>query len=550
MNSVSRFALVLAASALFAGSAHALTAGKGDLKAPVAKPMSAWLVGPSQASAFDAKDHPEDAGCLMVTEFDNNMIVGFHARKEGVIGMTVDTKQQTMAPGDARTVGLNVGQDAYVINAVASDSSTISLPFAEAGGGQSVVERLTGLGNFRLLIDEKPHYFATTGFTDGLARLQACMGSTMAVPVVVRGPGETDGKVFHDTAIESMKVTSSGHATPLALAMPNLIPAGYRFVLDDVDPMTPISWQSGDEWVDVMRMALASQGLKMSIRDRTIRIEQRIGDDDPVIEETQHVDAAEAAVAMADVPEGIWGGAKGESLSSVLEAWGLMAGVNVKTDLTGDLRLPRDVKYEGRFDDAVQKLLAQFTGAGKPMAAYSGMNADAVPEPVGYKKQTTTVTEYISNPGKASKKFQARPIDEIVPNRKNRSAGVKQMATIPDPADAPKSVDSKGKATDKKTTAKKSGKVKTSGTWNALEGTSLRDALEQWGDDAGVRVIWLTDQNYPLPKTVKEKGKFEEVVMKALAQYEDQGVRPVAQLNSDPKTGERVLIIKNARAGM
>lgn len=546
MNSVSRFALIMAASAFFAGSAHAVTAGTGNLKAPVSKPMSAWLVGPSQASAFDAKDDPENAGCLMVTEFDNGMIVGFHAREQGVIGMTVDTRQQTMAAGDPRQVGLNIGQDAYVINAVASDPSTVSLPFDEAGGGQSVVERLTALGNFRLLIDEKPYYFATTGFTDGLARLQACMGSTMAVPVVVRGPGETSGKVVHDTAVEQMTVTSSGHETPLALAMPNLIPTGYRFVLEDVDPMTPISWQSGGEWVEVMRNALIAKDLKMTIAGRTIRIEQRIGDDDPVIDKTQAtLDEEQAQMAMADVPEGVWGGAKGESLSSVLEAWGLMAGVNVKTDLTGDLKLPRDVRYEGRFDEAVQKLLAQFTGNDKPSAAYRGLDLTPVAATPRAPRETV---EYISNPGKASagKKFTPRPAAEISP----KWAPLKQMATIPDPPGAPKTVDSKGKSTDKSASVKKSGKVKTSGTWSALEGTSLRDALEHWGADAGVRVVWLTDQNYPLPETVKAKGTFEEVVMKALDQYEDQGVRPVAQLNEDPQTKERVLIIKNARRGL
>lgn len=539
---------MLTASALLAGPAFAVTAGKGDLKAPVSKPMSAWLVGPSQASAFDAKDHPEDAGCLMVTEFDNGMIVGFHARKEGVIGMTVDTKQQTMAAGDPRNVGLNLGQDAYVINAVASDSSTISLPFNDAGGGQAVVERLTALGNFRILLDEKPYYFATTGFTDGLARLQACMGSTMAVPVVVRGPGETSGKVVHDTAIESMLVTSSGHETPLALAMPNLIPAGYRFVLEDVDPMTLINWQSGGEWVDTMRNALIEKDLKMTIAGKTIRIEQRIGTDDPVVDKTQAtIDEETASMAMADVPEGVWGAAKGESLSSVLEAWGLMAGVNVKTDLTGNLTLPRDVKYEGRFDEAVQKLLAQFTGDAKPTAAYRGMIAGPVPEPVGYQKttRTETKTEYVYKP-EGENNF--RTIDQLKAEKKKWAPAVsastgptKQMSTIPDPPNAPKTVSGKSE------TKKKTGKVKTSGTWSALEGTGLRDVLEQWGDEAGVRVIWLTDQNYPMPETFKEKGKFEDVVLKALAQYEGQGVRPVAQLNKDPKTGEKALIIKNKR---
>ena len=85
---------------------------------------------------------------------------------------------------------------------------------------------------------------------------------------------------------------------------------------------------------------------------------------------------------------------------------------------------------------------------------------------------------------------------------------MKQMSPIPDPADAPKVA--------KKEAPKK---IKTSGTWSALEGTSLRDVLEQWGSDAGVHLVWQTEQNFPLPEAIKKKGKFEEAVMDALAQY-------------------------------
>lgn len=543
MNFLPRFALVSWVSLTLTGAALAAPptplvavpqAGKADVaKTPVAKPLSAWLVGPSQASAFDAKDHPEEQGCLMVTEFDNGMIVGIHARSAGIVGMTVDTKAKNMTPGETRTVGFNVGQDAYVMNAVASDDSTLSLSLDEAGGGRNVVERLTGLGNFRLMIDEKPYYFATTGFTDGLARLQACMGGMMAVPIVVTGPGDTAGKVVHEP-IETMKVTSSGHATPLALAMPNLVPSGYKFVLDDVDPMTPVDWQAGDDWVQVMRTALEPHNLKMAIKDRTIRISQRIGESDPVIEDEQFDDQMQAdatGTMPADMPIGVWGGAKGERLENVLEAWGLMAGVHVKADLQGDLKLPRDVRYEGRFDEAVDKLLAQFKGGSRPTGMFRGLNTAKV----------VAVSETVTT---QSWKPRSSAMLKAI---KKETVTTKQMSTIPDPPGAPKKVDSKGKSIDKTASVKSSAKLKTGGTWKALEGTSLRDVLEHWGQDAGVEIVWLAGENYPLPESVSKKGEFEEAVMSVLTQYEGQGVRPTAQLNKDPDTGARALIIKSRR---
>jgi len=561
MKYTSRFAFrFMAATCLTLALATSALAAKD----PVAKPMSAWLVGPSQASSFDkSADGP---GCLMVTEFDNGMIVGVHAREAGIVGMTVDTGEKNMTPGQARRVGLNIGADSYALNGVASDDSTLSLNLEEAGGGKRVAERLTGLGNFRLLIDEKPYYFATTGFTDGLARLQACMGGTMAVPVVVEGPGDTAGKIKQDVGIEAMRVTSSGHETPLALALPSLIPTGYRFTLEDVNPMTPISWQAGDDWVDVMRKALAPHGLKMAVQGNDVLIGKRAGSDEPVVENVQAADQLSsddvvalagahmpavpvAASAAAEIPVGVWGGAKGEKLADVLEAWGLMSGVNVKVDLDGDYKLPEDVRYEGRFDEAVQKLLAEFDDKNRPSGTFLGLaNARNAPSagavaraarmpraPLAGERVVATVSPDADSGWRPMKK--AKALDPSV----KTFAPAKQMRPIPDPADAPKTV----QKTDR--IAKLAGKAKTSGTWTALEGTSLRDVLEQWGKDAHVQVVWQSNLNFPLPETIKKKGKFEDAVMDALAQYEDQGVRPTAQLNRDPDTGAKALIIKTSR---
>lgn len=530
MKPAIRFALPILAAALMAAPAHAA-------KDPVAKPVSSWLVGPAQASAFDEKDHPEGKGCLMVTEFDNGMILGFHARSAGIVGMTIDTKQQTRQPGDTETVGLNIGQDSYVLDGVASDASTISVPLDKAGGGQKVVERLTDLGNFRVMVAQKPYYFATTGFTDGLARLQECMGSTMAVPLVVHGPGVTAGKVIYESGIETMKVTSSGNQTPLAFAMPNLVPMGYKFVLNDVDPMTPVSWQAGEDWTEVMRQALMPHNLKMTVKDKTVRIEKRTGESDPVVEDAQ-IDDENVASTTAVVPEGVWAGKKGENLGDVLEAWGLMAGVNVKTDLEGNLTLPRDVRYEGRFDDAVEKMLGQFTGKNKPVGVYDGaamVSAVAATPAIVEETRKDTGRKYVPRP-------RAPRVTSGVPAPVGMiDAPLKQMDPIADPANAPKTVKKEAPA---KTAAKAK---KTKGTWDAMEGTSLRDVLEHWGKDAGVDIVWMADENYPLPETVKRKGAFEDAVMDVLARYEGQGARPIAQLNRDPKTGEKALIIKTKR---
>lgn len=544
-----------------------------DPKNPVSKPMSAWLVGPSQASHFDEADKPDGIGCLMVTEFDNGMIVGIHARKTGIVGMTVDMKKATLVEGQEKSVGINIGADAYVMTGYASDESTLSFNLEEAGGGRSVTERLTKLGNFRLLLDDVPYYFATTGFTDGLARMQACMGGTMAVTLPVTGPGVTVGKIKHnDAELETMRVTSSGTETPLALAMPNLIPMGYNFEMENIDPMTPISWQAGDDWVTVLRTALQPHNLKISVKGETVRILRRTSEQDPVVETDQNKDEAVAvdtasddavrdvaevramapipeggAAASGQMPDGVWGGAEGEKLSDVIEAWGLMAGVNVKVDLQGDLRLPADIRYEGRFDEAVQKLLGQFGGRNKPVGKFRGMGAVS----------TASSSKSILKAPEPKSDWKPRApseLREMAKEAQAKWAPVRQMSTIADPPEAPKTAKETDKVKAAESTAKKAKAEKTAkaakadgkseGTWQALQGTSLRDALEHWGRDAGVKVVWLADQSFPLPESIRSEGKFEEAVTKALAQYAEAGAQPSAQLNKDPDTGETALIIR------
>lgn len=544
-----------------------------DEKNPVSKPMSAWLVGPSLASQFDAKEHPDDVGCLMVTEFDNGMIIGLHARAAGIVGMTVDTKKPTLSAGAKLRTAINLGADSYALNAVASDASTLMMDLSEAGGGKKVAERLTSLGSFRLMIDEKPYYFATTGFTDGLARLQACMGGMMAVSVPVVGPGVMEGKISHIPTVEAKRVTSSGTNTPLALAIPQLIPVGYKFRMDGIDPMTPVNWQAGNDWMEVMRMALAPHNLKMAIREDMIFISKRTGESDPVVDSDQKMErevaelnaippimddvvaAATSTPAPATMPDiqGVWGGAQGENLGSVLEAWGLMAGVKVKTDLVGDLRLPRDVRYEGSFSDAVQKLLSQFSGRNRPVGEYRGTTLSSAlnsPPPVAVLQEAAPKSVApAQEPKKELPKSDWKPKDpaELAAMAKEaqaRWAPLKQMAVIPDPPEAPKLALPDTKIVTGDTPKEKIPNTKTMGTWQALQGTSLQDIVREWGKDADVNVVWNTKDTFPLPETIKSKGSFEDAIGELLKQYKGQSLQPSVQLNLDPDTGEKALIIQ------
>lgn len=86
----------------------------------------------------------------------------------------------------------------------------------------------------------------------------------------------------------------------------------------------------------------------------------------------------------------------------------------------------------------------------------------------------------------------------------------------------------------------------TAAQWRALEGASLQDVLTQWSVRGGVQVRWSPDQTFALSKTINMQGSYTDAVIAVLQQFDGQNLRPVAQLNTDPDTGERILLIRTS----
>lgn len=80
--------------------------------------------------------------------------------------------------------------------------------------------------------------------------------------------------------------------------------------------------------------------------------------------------------------------------------------------------------------------------------------------------------------------------------------------------------------------------------WRARPGADLRSTINGWAQRAGVQVVWNTSENMPSVKSaLTQSGSFESAVHALLDQYADDSRRPVAQLNIDPKTKKRTLLL-------
>lgn len=79
--------------------------------------------------------------------------------------------------------------------------------------------------------------------------------------------------------------------------------------------------------------------------------------------------------------------------------------------------------------------------------------------------------------------------------------------------------------------------------WRAVRGESIEAILDDWADEAGVILIWNTDNRFAALSDISTNGTFEEAVEALLSQYAESRIRPRGQLYINPDNGERTLVV-------
>ncbi|HPD83569.1 MAG TPA: TcpQ domain-containing protein [Alphaproteobacteria bacterium] len=77
-------------------------------------------------------------------------------------------------------------------------------------------------------------------------------------------------------------------------------------------------------------------------------------------------------------------------------------------------------------------------------------------------------------------------------------------------------------------------------------GASLQAVLENWSGRAGVDFVWTANEDFRVKSAVNENS-YETALQSLLGQYENDKLRPAAQLNNDPETGQRLLSVESTR---
>jgi hypothetical protein len=416
--------------------------------------------------------------------------------------------------------------------ALGSSQSTLAVSLDEI---TSFGHKASQVGVIRLVVGQSPMYFSTAGLSDGLRRLQDCLktkgastlkvaNSTSGKEVVQALPANAD--FLSDQAapkmqrIEPMPIKNPGKNVPISLAVTELIPSGHRFVIEaGVDPMTPVSWDVGSLWFDVLRRSLSSHSLYVAIADKVITISKT----PPMknMDAMQNQVSSDSAVHHNHQRASyngtrVWEAPAGSSLKTTLYEWALEAGVKPKIDLDQDFVLEQEFFYDGTLQNAVSQLMGRFEGQDgaprmmmkhevsmSPMRG-NGRHSSNSPRPSSYSDMVGQPAPELERIGYLpSKYYNGRP----------------DMPGL------------------------------SATTWRALEGSDLETILGRWTDEARIRLVWDMDQVIELKESVKLQGSFTDAVTGVLQQYASYTIRPVAQLNNDPKTKEQVLIIRLAKSG-
>ncbi len=185
-----------------------------------------------------------------------------------------------------------------------------------------------------------------------------------------------------------------------------------------------------------------------------------------------------------------WGAKAGEDIRTVLNRWSDRAGYDLQWQSDQNGAVVQDVNIAGTFEEAVSQLMAE-------NSAVMGIDAHM---------QTAQGNKDL---GPKTNSFAPVPRGPAV------------QAAIPAAYDS----------------------------WNAAQGASVKSVLDQWAAKAGVAIVWQTPVMFPVKSAVNMSGSFEEAVQALLDQYMDDSKRPLAQLNTDPETGVRTLMMEIGTAG-
>jgi hypothetical protein len=174
--------------------------------------------------------------------------------------------------------------------------------------------------------------------------------------------------VYQSTRDASM-LDGFGRDVPLALALQQIVPAGYAYALaPNVNAGVSLSWSGGTSWIAALNSALSNHGYQASVRGRTVLImaPQSIAafPASAIPDANFNATLSDSIVEAPSMPlsadgqlSRIWQAKPGDSVRRILNDWSSMSGVTLYWPDTSDYVLTKSIRVNGTYADAVDAVL-------------------------------------------------------------------------------------------------------------------------------------------------------------------------------------------------
>jgi hypothetical protein len=292
-----------------------------------------------------------------------------------------------------------------------------------------------------------------------------------------------------------------GTDLPLAIALQQVIPAGYQHAfMAGVNPGTFVSWQGGKPWQAVLSDMLAPAGLSYMLKGHTVSVGGASSFPASAADQNNTIAWTTPAVSSATgshqntAPVTI----RRQKPSTLLQKQNRADRTVAQGQIADG---PKDILKGTPYDPDVEV-------NANPVTAAAPLAHDHAPmqiTPESY-PQSLPVEDYTA---------QNFPTAAAEPVRQNIGAD----PATGEPVLAPPS-------------------------WQAGRGQTLRDALKNWSDIAGVELYWSIDYDYRMTDDASFTGSYDEAVGGLLDKFSAVRPQPYGQLHQSAE-GPRVLVVKS-----
>ncbi len=312
-------------------------------------------------------------------------------------------------------------------------------------------------------------------------------------PAPIEPQGDIIANIANNISHSDMPVVEGfGSDMPLALALQQIIPAGYVASFDPgVNPGQTVSWDGGKPWDQVVNNMLAPLQLQAVIGEKTVHVRSLGG--------WREGDAAPAKDGLRRA----------------------------------------NIKDPGEQSQAANLLAGIESASGEPDAA------PAVPAIDSFAPIKTESPEAEAPAG-----FVPGPLAEVEKLPTPEDVSAQETAKAPDAATEAQQKEQTEQLLASAPVATPTLSVKTNaGPWEAKAGESLKDILTRWSDKAGVELIWMASYDYKLKDDVALQENFSEAVESVMTSGLEENASPDFQLVQKP--GDQTpggILIRDKRA--